>query len=126
MQAMRIGPSMGAGILLLCCGSVFAQTENAKPNSSGRILPLIENYKAPAYPRTIYLDRETYDYRISSNRLDPETLTDVFICDGCQRVEIDLKLKRTVNEGSEDTIPQAPDVYLKRLDEHIASYLPWT
>src|SRR2546423_8214413 len=114
MQAMRIGPSIGAGILLLCCGSVFAQTETAKPNSSGRLLSLIEKYKAPAYPKTIYLDRETYDYRIASNRPVPETLTDVFICDVWQRVEIDLKLKTTAAEVYEDIIRQALDVYLRR------------
>lgn len=113
--------------LLLFCGIAFGQTKPSEPPASeGKVLPLIEKYKAPSYPRTQYLDRETYDYRISSHRPVPETLTDVFICDVWQRVEMDLKLKISPQEVSEDVIKQSFDIYLQKKYEDIAGYRPWT
>jgi hypothetical protein len=87
---------------------------------------LIEKYKAPPYPRDQYLDRETYDYRISSRRPVPATLTDVFICDVWQRVDMDLKSKVSPQDVSEDLIKQALNVYLEKNHEDIAGYRPWT
>src|SRR6267142_1991470 len=91
--------------LFLFCGTSFGQTKpSAQSVSAGRVLSLIEKYKAPAYPKTLYLDRETYDYRLSSHRPVPETLTDVFICDVWQRVDMELKSKITPQEVSEEII----------------------
>lgn len=116
-----------ACLLLLCCNSNFAQTKpSAQSAWAGQVLPLIEKYKAPAYPKTLYLDRETYDYRISSHRPVPETLTDVFICDVWQRVDMDLKSKITPQEVSEELIKQALNVYLEKKFEDLAGYRPWT
>ena len=117
--------------LLLClflfCGTSFGQTKPSDQSASaGRVLLLIEKYKAPAYPRTSYLDRETYDYRVSSHRPVPETLTDVFICDVWQRVDMDLKSKIRPEEVSEEIIRQALSVYLQKKYEDIAGYRPWT
>lgn len=113
--------------LLLFCGTAFAQTiPPAQSSSSSKVLPLIEKYKAPPYPKDQYLDRETYDYRIGSHRPVPDTLTDVFICDVWQRVDMDLKSKITPEEVYEGIIKQALDVYLQKKYEDIAGYRPWT
>ena len=113
--------------LLLCSSSTSAQTKpSAQSASAVQVLPLIEKYKAPRFPATTYLDRETYDYRIGSHRPVPETLTDVFICDVWQRVDMDLKSKVSPQDVSEDIIKQALNVYLERKYEDIAGYRPWT
>lgn len=114
-------------LLLLFCNSNSAQTKpSAQSAPAGEVLSRIEKYKAPRYPVTSYLDRETYDYRISSHRPVPETLTDVFICDVWQRVDMDLKSKVTPQEVSEDLIKQALNVYMEKKYEDIAGYRPWT
>lgn len=113
--------------LLLFCGTAFGQTKPSEQSASEhKVLPLIEKYKAPPYPRTQYLDRETYDYRISSHRPVPGTLTDVFICDLWQRVDMDLKSRISPQEVSEDVIKQTLNVYLQKKYEDIAGYRPWT
>lgn len=113
--------------LLLCSSSISAQTKpSAQSDSASQVLSLIEKYKAPRYPSNAYLDRETYDYRISSHRPVPDTLTDVFICDVWQRVDMDLKSKISPQEVSEDIIKQALNVYLEKRYEDIAGYRPWT
>jgi hypothetical protein len=113
--------------LLLCSSSVSAQTKPpAHAAYAGQVLSLIEKYKAPPYPRDQYLDRETYEYRISSHRPVPETLTDVFICDVWQRVDMELKSKVSPQDVSEDIIKQALNVYLEKKYEDIAGYRPWT
>lgn len=90
------------------------------------ILPRIEKYKAPPYPKSVYLSGETYDYRIKSRSPLPPTLTDIFVCDIWQRVTMDLKLKITPEQVSEEVIKQAFDVYLTRKWDDIAGYRPWT
>lgn len=116
-----------ACLLLFCCSSTFAQTKpSAQSAPAGQVLSLIEKYKAPRFPATAYLDRETYDYRISSHRPVPETLTDVFICDVWQRVDMELKSKVGPQDVSEDLIKQALNVYLEKKYEDIAGYRPWT
>lgn len=116
-----------ACLFLFCLVTTSAQTKpSAQSGSVGQVLPLIEKYKAPPYPRDQYLDRETYDYRISSHRPVPATLTDVFICDVWQRVDMDLKSKIGPQEVSEDIIKQAMNVYLEKRYEDIAGYRPWT
>lgn len=116
-----------ACLFLFCLSTASAQTKrSARPEVTGQVLPLIEKYKAPRYPKTVYLDRETYDYRVSSNRPVPATLTDVFICDIWQRVDMDLKSKTAPENVSEDLIKQAVDVYLEKNYEDIAGYRPWT
>jgi hypothetical protein len=113
--------------LLICAGTAFGQsTPPAQTASSYRVLSLIEKYKAPPYPASGYLDRETYGYRIKSGRPVPATLTDVLICDVWQRVTMDLKLKLNPKEVSEETIKQAMSVYLTRRWDDIAGYRPWT
>lgn len=121
------------------CGSVaFGQAlqrghtkspgKAAPPRSTSpqKILPLIKKYKAPPYPRSLYLIGETYDYRIKSKSPLPATLTDTFVCDIWQRVTMDLKLKITPEQVSEEVIKQAMDVYLTRKWDDIAGYRPWT
>lgn len=118
---------LAACLFLFCLGTAFGQTtSNAQSAAAGQILPLIEKYKAPRFPATTYLDRETYDYRISSQRPVPETLTDVFICDVWQRVEMDLKSKVSSQDVSEDIIKRAMNVYMEKKYEDIAGYRPWT
>jgi hypothetical protein len=113
--------------LLVCAGTALGQsTPPAQSASSYQILPLIEKYKAPLYPKDVFLDRETYDYRIKSGRSVPATLTDVLICDVWQRITMDLKLKLSPKEVSEETIKQAMNVYLTRRWDDIAGYRPWT
>lgn len=113
--------------LLLCAGAAFGQSAPpAQSASAYRVLPLIEKYKAPRYPTTLYLEGETYDYRIKSGRPLPPTLTDILICDVWQRVTMDLKLKVTPKEVSEGNIKQAMNVYLVRRWDDIAGYRPWT
>ena len=118
---------LAACVFLFGLDATFGQTKPAAQSMSpGQVLPLIEKYKAPPYPRDQYLDRETYDYRISSHRAVPETLTDVFICDVWQRVDMDLKFKVSPQDVSEDLIKQALNVYLEKKYEDIAGYRPWT
>jgi hypothetical protein len=113
--------------LLAGASTVLGQSAPpAQSASSYQVLPLIEKYQAPPYPRDAFLDRETYGYRIKSGRPVPATLTDVLICDVWQRVTMDLKLKVTAKEVSEETIKQAMNVYLTRRWEDIAGYRPWT
>ena len=56
----------------------------------------------------------------------PATLTDTFVCDIWQRVTMDLKLKITPEQVSEEVIKQAMNVYLTRKWDDIAGYRPWT
>ncbi|MEN3335374.1 MAG: hypothetical protein V7641_4739 [Blastocatellia bacterium] len=113
--------------LLLCVGTAFGQsTPPAQPASSYRVLPLIKKYKAPPYPASGFLDRETYGFRIKSGRPVPATLTDVLICDVWQRVTMDLKLTLNPKDVSEQIIKQAMQVYLTRRWDDIAGYRPWT
>jgi hypothetical protein len=98
----------------------------APPASSTVVLPLIEKYKAPAYPRSTYLDRETYDYRRSYGRPVPATLTDVLVCDVWQRITLDLKLEVKPEQVSEDVIRHGVNIYLERGWSDIAGYRPWT
>jgi len=113
--------------LLLCVGTAFGQSAPpAQSASSYRVLSLIEKYKAPRYPATLYLEGETYDYRIKSGRRVPPTLTDMLICDVWQRITMDLKLKLSPKDVSEDNIKQAMNVYLTRRWDDIAGYRPWT
>lgn len=109
---------------LLCANAALSQSPPA--SGSSQVLPLIEKYKAPPYPKTSYLDRETYDYRISSHRPVPATLTDVFICDIWQRVTMDLKSAISPREVSEGIVTQAMGVYLTKDWNDIAGYRPWT
>ncbi|HKY05819.1 MAG TPA: rhodanese-like domain-containing protein [Blastocatellia bacterium] len=101
-------------------------TRSASPASATGVLPLIEKYKAPAYPRSAYLDRETYDYRRGSGRPVPATLTDVLVCDLWQRVTLDLKLETKPGQVSDDVIRRGVNVYLERGWQDIAGYRPWT
>src|SRR6266404_1022673 len=118
---------LGACLFLFCMGPTFGQTKPpTQSDSAGQVLSLIEKYKAPRFPATTYLDRETYDYRISSHRPVPETLTDVFICDVWQRIDMDLKSKVSPQDVSEDLIKQALNVYLEKNHDDIAGYRPWT
>ncbi|MEW6127693.1 MAG: hypothetical protein AB1757_11705 [Acidobacteriota bacterium] len=96
------------------------------PESSTGVLSRIEKYKAPPYPKSLYLDRETYDYRKMSKREIPPTLTDTFICDIWQRLTMNLKLTITPEQVSEANIKQAFDIYLTRNHDDIAGYRPWT
>ncbi len=98
----------------------------ARPASSTAVLPLVEKYKAPAYPRSSYLDRETYDYRLRSGRPVPATLTDVLVCDVWQRITLDLKLEVKPEQVSEETIRTGVNIYLERGWNDIAGYRPWT
>jgi len=113
--------------LLLFAGSAFGQsTPAAQTASSYPVLRRIEKYKAPPYPRSGFLDRETYGFRRKTGEPVPATLTDVLICDVWQRVTMDLKLSLDPSAVSEETINQAMQVYLSRRWEDIAGYRPWT
>jgi len=121
MQCLRLI----ACALLVGAVITFAQTPATTP-AAAPVLPLIEKYKAPPYRASGFLDRETYDYRIKFHEPLPPTLTDVLICDVWQRVTMDLKLKLTPKEVSEETIKQALNVYLTKRWDDIAGYRPWT
>jgi hypothetical protein len=125
-------------ILALLGSSAFGQAlprKQTKPSgkaappqstSPQKILPLIEKYKAPPYPKSLYLSGETYDYRLKSREPLPPTLTDIFVCDIWQRVTMDLKLTISPEQVSEEIIKQAMNVYLTRKWDDIAGYRPWT
>lgn len=109
----------------LLIGIVCGQSSPEQAQSSGLVLPLIEKYKAPPFPRQQYTDRDTYDYRIASRSPVPPTLTDALIYDIWQRLELDLKLKVEPKQVSEETIKQAMGIYLSRGWRDIAGYRPW-
>ena len=112
---------------LLSGSLVFAASRSQrKPQSTSEVLPRIARYKAPPFPRSLYIDRETYDYRVQSRRPVPPTLIDVFICDIWQRVTMDLKPTLKPEEVTEEVIQQAMSIYLKRDHSQIAGYRPWT
>lgn len=113
--------------LLLCVSPNLAQSSDAgAPTRATGILPLIEKYKAPPHPKSTYIDRETYDYRIQSHRPVPPSLTDVFVCDIWQRVTMELKLTITPREVSEGVVKKAMNVYMEKGWSDIAGYRPWT
>lgn len=102
----------------------FVQATQSK--AMAPVLPLIETYKAPPYPKTSFLEGETYYYRKKSGEPLPPTLTDTLICDVWQRVTKDLKLTIAPKEASEEIIQKALGVYLQRKWDDIAGYRPWT
>ncbi len=117
------------GVALLSIQVSFGQSTvpgRPAPASSTEILPRLEKYKAPPYPKSAYLDRETYDYRNLSIKPVPATLTDVFICDIWQRLTVDLKLTLRPEQVTEEQINQALGIYLTRKADDIAGYRPWT
>jgi hypothetical protein len=93
---------------------------------SSPVLPRIETYKAPAFPKSDALDMEAYDLRLKDHDPIPPTLADVLVCDVWQRVTMDLKLRQSPKEASEDTIRRGINVYLERDWRQIAGYRPWT
>ena len=112
---------------LLSTSLVFAGSRShRKPQLTNGVLPRIAKYKAPPFPKSLYIDRETYDYRVQSHTPVPATPTDVFICDIWQRVTMDLKLTMKPEEVTEEVIEQAMGIYLKRDHSQIAGYRPWT
>ncbi len=114
-------------LLLFFAGTSTGQSHRpAQSAPSTPVLPLIEKYKAPPYPKSQFLTAETYEYRISYKRPVPPTLTDVFICDIWQRVTLDMKLTITPQEISEDIANQAIRIYLTKNWSDIAGYRPWT
>lgn len=95
--------------------------------NQGGVLRLIEKYKAPPYPKSTYVQKETYDYRRVSRAPVPPTLTDTFICDIWQRMTLDLKLEGiTQKQVTAEQVKQALDVYLNKDWNNIAGYRPWT
>ena len=94
--------------------------------ATAQVLPLIETYKAPPYPKTSFLEGETYYYRKKNGEPLPPTLTDTLICDVWQRVTMDLKMTIAPKAASESIILSAFDVYLRRKWDDIAGYRPWT
>lgn len=97
-----------------------------QPASTSVVLSLIEKYKAPPFPKTQYIDRETYDYRLRSRTPVPPTLTDVLVCDVWQRLTADLKLSPSQADVSEAMVKRAMAVYLTKPWADIAGYRPWT
>jgi hypothetical protein len=100
--------------------------QKTQSSKSSEILPLIEKYKAPPYPKDAYLTKETYDYRIRDKRTIPPTLTDTFIADIWQRITLDLKLKIEPENITEDNVKDAIGIYLTKNWVDIAGYRPWT
>jgi hypothetical protein len=86
----------------------------------------IETYKCDPYPKSQYIDKETYDYRTADGTAVPPTLTDVLICDLWQRIDFDLKIKVTREEVTEEIISATMVIYLYRDWSNIAGYRPWT
>jgi hypothetical protein len=104
-----------------------AMTQSPGPAASAnQVLPLIEKFKAPPHPKSTYIDRETYDYRIMYKSPVPPTLTDAFICDIWQRITLDLKLTLSPQDVSEQNIKDAMNIYLNKDWNDIAGYRPWT
>ncbi len=116
--------SLALGVWLLSAGLSSAAPPQAA--ATNPVLPQIEKFKAPPYPKSLYVQKETYDYRIASNRPVPATLTDTFICDIWQRITMDLKLTITRQETTDAIVQQAMQIYLNRKWEDIAGYRPWT
>lgn len=113
--------------LLLCVGISWGQSAPLiQSTSTAPVLPTIEKYKAPPYPKSGFLAGETYDYRRKDGSPLPPTLTDTLVCDVWQRVTMDLKLTITPKEASEEIILKAFNVYLQRKWDDIAGYRPWT
>jgi hypothetical protein len=116
-------------MLFACCvvSASSAQTgKTEQPNPKGEVLPLIEKFKAPSYPKSSIITKETYDYRIADKRTLPPTLTDTFICDIWQRITMDLKLSIKPEEVTEENVKKALDIYLTKDWNDIAGYRPWT
>ena len=118
--------AVACALLLLVSLACGQSTPAAQSPATAPVLPRIEKYKAPPYPKSAYLQGETYDYRIKTGSPLPPTLTDILICDVWQRVTMDLKLTISPKEVSETVIKQALEVYLHRDWNDIAGYRPWT
>lgn len=112
--------------MFFCVIAAGQSSHSSKSLPLTNILPLIERYKAPPHPKSLYIDRETYDYRIGSHRPVPPTLTDVFVCDVWQRITMELKLTIPPEEVSEEIVTRALGVYLEKDAQDIAGYRPWT
>ncbi len=89
-------------------------------------LQKIETFKAPKYPKSKYVEMETYDYRIQNKAPIPATLTDTFICDVWQRTYIELELDIPVEEVMPEIIQDAIEVYMEKEPIKLAGYRPWT
>src|SRR5689334_4915231 len=89
-------------------------SQKTRASQAGDVLPLIEKYKAPHYPKSVFLSAETYDYRKNTRRTVPPTLTDTFIADIWQRITMDLKLKIEPEKVTEDNVKQAVGIYLAK------------
>ena len=125
----KLNVAPGLIILIACVSALNAMAQKPSapaPAQTTGVLPRIEKYKAPPYPKSGFLDRETYDYRRASKEPVPPTLTDTFICDIWQRLTLDLKLKVKAEDASEALIKQAMQIYLDRRADDIAGYRPWT
>lgn len=125
-MSLRLLSIAAMSLSLFATASMGQVSPPARSGASGRVLPLIEKYKAPSYPKTLFLDRETYDYRIRHRRPVPATRTDVFICDIWQRITVDLNLTLDPDEASDEAVRQALGIYLERNWNDIAGYRPWT
>jgi hypothetical protein len=93
---------------------------------SAQELQKIETFKAPKYPKSKYVEMETYDYRIQNKAPIPATLTDTFICDVWQRTYIELELDIPVEEVTPEVIQNAIAVYMEKDFKKLAGYRPWT
>ena len=120
--------SLIVGCFLSGCGKSVSGSDSGTSAEARSILSTIETYKAPAAPEGKLIGgKETYDHRKSYNKTVPPTLTDTFIADIWQRMNMDLKLQGiTKNRVSEDNVKQALNVYLERDSRNIAGYRPWT
>jgi len=120
-------------IMLLFPLSLIA--ENTDPSAESinenikkyQILSAIETYKAPDFPELEFVDRETYDYRTSTNYPVPPTLTDTFVCDIWLLVPRNFKMNDSIPSSiDEKIILNVFDIYTNKKWTKIPGFRPWT
>ena len=112
---------------ILLVASIMISITSCSINSEEDILVQIETYAAPPYPKSEYINKETYDYRIKSNNPVPPTLTDVFICDIWKRMVVDLDIiGLSFFNVKEEKILKALRIYKEKSYNNIAGYRPYT
>jgi hypothetical protein len=117
-------------VLALFLTSIFIPGSDSASSceiAAGSILPQIESYRAPSFPRQGDRDRETYDYRIKVGTYVPPTLTDVFIADLWTIMTVKLNLKAlSPRRVLADEVDQALKVYQENDWKNIPGLRPWT
>ena len=111
--------------------AVFICMQVVSFGASYKVLSRIETYKAPPFPAVTYLTNDLYEENIKNNQTVPPSLTETFIYDIWQRIDLDNAYAwsdkpATPADVDISDILAAFQVYQDKVYTKIAGYRPWT